>query len=196
MLQRCGIIVNMSEENGAVAVEVFGENLRLRRIQRGWSQSEVARRMQSSGWPKYSQVAVNRTEEGTRAVRLDEAVALADLLDVSLVEMTTPASSKSGLVLELRRQAKIVVEAAKKLNSAAQYYEESRREALTVIAVSRQRLQEERAVASIVKKMEKEMASLAELAELTAWQILEWVEDEEDAAEEGRFYRGEHQEAP
>lgn len=63
---------------------VFGRNVRQAREQRDWSQSELARRMKSRGWPKYSQVAVSRTEEGSRVVRLDEALDLAEVLGESL----------------------------------------------------------------------------------------------------------------
>lgn len=69
---------------------VFGTSLRQIREQRGWSQSELARQMKSRGWDTYSQVAVSRTEEGTRVVRLDEAFALADALLCSVSDLLTP----------------------------------------------------------------------------------------------------------
>ncbi|MFJ6453776.1 helix-turn-helix domain-containing protein [Paenarthrobacter sp. NPDC091669] len=69
---------------------VFGANMRRFREYRGWSQSEVARLMQEAGWPKYSQVAVSRTEEGTRTVRLDEAIAIASLFDRRVDDLLDP----------------------------------------------------------------------------------------------------------
>lgn len=69
---------------------VFGANLRRFREYRGWSQSEVARQMQEAGWPKYSQVAVSRTEEGTRTVRLDEAMAIARLFERRVDDFLDP----------------------------------------------------------------------------------------------------------
>lgn len=59
---------------------LFGSSLRHIREKRGWSQSELARQMQQAGWEKYSQVSVSRTEDGSRMVRLDEALAIANVL--------------------------------------------------------------------------------------------------------------------
>lgn len=73
---------------------VFGRNVRTYREERGWSQSELARQMNTAGWTKYSQVAVSRTEDGTRAARLDEAVALADVLGVELDSLTRDSKSQ------------------------------------------------------------------------------------------------------
>ncbi|UYB35487.1 helix-turn-helix transcriptional regulator [Arthrobacter koreensis] len=80
----------MEESQLGPTAAVFGANMRRLREARGWKQSELARRMQSHGWPKYSQVAVSRTEEGTRAVRLDEAIALGELLGAGLLKLVTP----------------------------------------------------------------------------------------------------------
>lgn len=80
----------MDESFGDTPVALFGANLRRFREAYGWSQSELARRMQEGGWPKYSQVAVSRTEEGSRAVRLDEAVSLAALFNRKLQDLLDP----------------------------------------------------------------------------------------------------------
>lgn len=61
-----------------------GERIRARRESLGWSQSELARQMRSAGWATYSQVAVSRTEDGTRDLRLTEAVSLSNILGLSL----------------------------------------------------------------------------------------------------------------
>ncbi|WP_053004855.1 helix-turn-helix domain-containing protein [Kocuria sp. SM24M-10] len=62
----------------------FGVKVRELREAHGWNQSELARRMVERGWDKYSQVAVKRTENAERAVRLDEALTLASVLGVPL----------------------------------------------------------------------------------------------------------------
>lgn len=80
----------MDESRADEPVALFGANQRRFREAFGWSQSELARRMQEVGWPKYSQVAVSRTEEGARAVRLDEAISLAGLFGRKLQDLLDP----------------------------------------------------------------------------------------------------------
>lgn len=80
----------MDELRADEPVALFGANLRRFREAYGWSQSELARQMQEAGWPKYSQVAVSRTEEGSRAVRLDEAISLARLFNRKLQDLLDP----------------------------------------------------------------------------------------------------------
>lgn len=89
--------------------EVFGANLRQMREARGWSQSELARRMrEEAGWKKYSQMGVSRTEDNLRSVRLDEAVALASVLGVSVERLLTGEPvRKEILILEESAQALI-----------------------------------------------------------------------------------------
>lgn len=66
------------------------ETLVALREERGWSQSELARRMVEAGWPKYTQMTVSRTEKGDRPLRLDEAESLAKVFDVELVSLWMP----------------------------------------------------------------------------------------------------------
>lgn len=115
MQHGCGTIIYMSEYEPNETAQIFGANLRRMREWRGWSQSELARQMQEAGWPKYSQVAVSRTEEGSRVVRLDEAIAIArvmerrvdDLLDAGPVveawaQLRAKMDEHSGNVSRLR----------------------------------------------------------------------------------------------
>lgn len=60
------------------------------REERGWSQSELARRMVEAGWPKYTQMSVSRTEKGERPIRLNEAEALANVFGVEMYELWLP----------------------------------------------------------------------------------------------------------
>lgn len=81
----------MSDEMDLTRInENFGGNVRARREALGWSQSELARRMNDVGWPKYSQITVARTEDSTRGTRLDEALALAHVLEVDVPAMLQP----------------------------------------------------------------------------------------------------------
>lgn len=70
-------------------MNTIGERVKKKREERGWSQSELGRRMVADGWSKYGQVAVSRTEEGTRTPRLDESVSMAQVLGVALTWLAT-----------------------------------------------------------------------------------------------------------
>lgn len=62
---------------------VFGQAVALARQERGWSQRQLASELQAFGL-RLDPSAVTRIETGARAVRLHEAVALSDALDLSL----------------------------------------------------------------------------------------------------------------
>lgn len=61
------------------------------REERGWSQSELARRMVDKGFPKYNQMMVSRTEKGERPLRLDEVAAYASVFGVGVSELWRPS---------------------------------------------------------------------------------------------------------
>lgn len=95
----CNDVYMNDERSASSVVERFGRNLRKHREALGWSQSELARKMQDAGWPKYSQVAVSRTEEGTRAVRLDEAFALAAVVGKQVSDLFRSPVEVNGELL-------------------------------------------------------------------------------------------------
>lgn len=168
-------------------VRVFGANLRQLREEKGWSQSELARRMQEVGWPKYSQVAVSRTEEGTRAVRLDEAIDLAALFDANVSRMISPPSSRAGQIYELQRQSQAIADAARGLHKAAQAYERTRRMAWVVQRQMAATAGDKWASNDLKEAFERELQSLEGLLEMDAVNLLEWVEDREFEEEQERF---------
>ncbi len=61
---------------------IFGRAVRAARQERGWSQRELAENL--SPRIKLDPTAITRIETGGRSVRLEEAVALVDALDLSL----------------------------------------------------------------------------------------------------------------
>jgi transcriptional regulator with XRE-family HTH domain len=63
--------------------KVFGGRLRQERDRRGWSQQEMSRRLAELGIRLHS-TAITRIERGERSVRLSEAQALADVLEMPL----------------------------------------------------------------------------------------------------------------
>lgn len=90
------------------------------REERGWSQSELARRMVDAGWPRYTQMTVSRTEKGERPIRLNEAEALAEVFGISLYELWLPRTLRRYSVATAAAIAQ-----AEKLKVAAQEYIES-----------------------------------------------------------------------
>lgn len=158
---------------------VFGENQRRLRIEKDWSQSELARQMQEYGWTKYSQVAVSRTEDGERMVRLDEGLALASVLETTLNVMVTPPESHVAWVQDLQKQSQTVIDAAKKLNDSAKAYETARQSALWKIDWIRAKAEKQLAAKSIKASLERELEQLSNLASLSSWKLLDWIEDEE-----------------
>lgn len=61
----------------------FRKQLRQERERRSWSQADVAKRLSDNGIPMYA-TTVAKIEAGERAVRIDEAAGIADLLEVPL----------------------------------------------------------------------------------------------------------------
>lgn len=62
----------------------IGKNIEKAREQKGWSQNELARQMVATGWGTYSSTFVSRTERGNRVPKIDEMIALAEVLGTSL----------------------------------------------------------------------------------------------------------------
>ena len=67
------------------AVEArFRKRVKKQRDRRGWSQADVAKMLGDKGIKGIYPTTVAKIESGERAVRIDEATALADLFEVSL----------------------------------------------------------------------------------------------------------------
>lgn len=168
--------------------KVFGDNMRYLRLVRGWSQSEMARQMQGvPGWEKYSQVAVSRTEDGERIVRLDEGIAIARVLETTLDRMTLPRESHVAWIQELEKQGQLVVDAAKKLSDAARSYEDARSEALSNIEWITGRAQGQKAAKSLKDSLQKELDHLSHLANLRTYDLLYWLEDEQQKLDDEKY---------
>lgn len=105
--------------------DTFRINARKQREARGWSQSELARRMNKLGWKKYNQVTVARTEEGTRVPRLDEALTLARALMRNLDDLLQP-SEVAGIYRRWEASRDAFYQAQKQLREATETYEHQR----------------------------------------------------------------------
>ena len=80
--------------------DIFARRLRAERERQGMSQVELARRIGSILGGNVDPTAITRIEQQTRAVRLDEAVAMATILEVplsSLIVDNDPEQSKALL---------------------------------------------------------------------------------------------------
>ncbi len=80
----------------------FAAQVRRLRIDRGWSQSELAARLQST-LPAWAQTTVAKTESASRPIRLNEVAALATVLGVALHELLDAPQN----VAILQAQAKV-----------------------------------------------------------------------------------------
>ncbi|MFW6186523.1 MAG: helix-turn-helix domain-containing protein [Actinomycetota bacterium] len=112
---------------------VFGRNMRAHRERRGWSQSELARQMANAGWPKYSQVAVSRTEDGTRMVRLDEALALSRILGTTVDAMLAPPAATQW-AQQLREQLDLAYESIRQIDGGVKNFVQARRRLAELLA--------------------------------------------------------------
>jgi transcriptional regulator with XRE-family HTH domain len=74
--------------------QVAGRQLRLLRQGRGWSQQDVAEKMQAYGY-QWSQATVTRLESASRPIRLNELSDLAVLYDVPVTQFLEPEVADS-----------------------------------------------------------------------------------------------------
>jgi transcriptional regulator with XRE-family HTH domain len=83
--------------------QTFARRLREERTRAGLSQAALAERLTALLGQKVDASAITRIEKHERAVRLDEAVVIAELLDLPLPAMLRDSESVDEQVAELRR---------------------------------------------------------------------------------------------
>ncbi len=139
--EKIGHMVYQVETPGAVD-ERFRHNMRRIRDLRGLSQGELSRILVGMGWKVFHQTTVSRIEDGTRPVKLSEALAIAraleiefDLLlssspDVEIVESLINAITNvedrqhnygvwRGLLLESIEELEAVLDGAKQVDTSS-----------------------------------------------------------------------------
>lgn len=79
----------MSTNAASEARAAFASRVKQTREERGWSQEELARRLEELGL-RLDPTAITRLERGSRAVRVEEALLLSMVLGVPLVMLLTP----------------------------------------------------------------------------------------------------------
>ena len=81
----------------------FAWHMRKRREEVELSWYQLSERLEASGYPLY-QAALKAIEDGTRAVKLNDAVAISEVLGLSLEEMLRPPT-----VEDVRRELEVLV---------------------------------------------------------------------------------------
>ncbi|SLE83072.1 Helix-turn-helix [Mycobacteroides abscessus subsp. bolletii] len=72
---------------------IFRQAVKDLRERKGWTQNQLAVKLQEAGLEEYRQTTVARLEKGTRAVRLGESGVIAKTLGVTVEEMLLPPES-------------------------------------------------------------------------------------------------------
>lgn len=78
----------------------LGVRLRREREARGWSQQEVANRLADRGISLHMS-AIAKIEAGSRTVRLNEAMALAQVFEVRIEDLASPPTNELNEIIEL-----------------------------------------------------------------------------------------------
>jgi transcriptional regulator with XRE-family HTH domain len=81
----------------------------MERERQGLSQAELARRMAEVLGVNVDKSAVARIEQQIRAIRLDEAAAMAEVLDVPITALLSDRSAEEGEALKQQYLAELVV---------------------------------------------------------------------------------------
>ncbi|MBN7456298.1 helix-turn-helix transcriptional regulator [Mycobacteroides abscessus] len=80
--------------------EYLRGKLKAERAQRNWSQADVAKLLSANGFQMYP-TTIAKIEAGDRAVKIEEAIALADLFDITLDALTGRNYERTGQVSEM-----------------------------------------------------------------------------------------------
>jgi transcriptional regulator with XRE-family HTH domain len=105
--------------------QTFARRLREERIRAGLSQATLAERLTELLNQKVDASAITRIEKHERAVRLDEAVVIAELLDLPLPAMLRDSESVDEQVAELRRDLSLAQWRASQAEEELQQAQES-----------------------------------------------------------------------
>lgn len=109
------------EEDFARIDEYFAQNLRDYREAAGVSQEELARRMSERGYG-FSQATIWKIEQSKRPVRIGEAVALAEALDLPSWRRLTTEPDQFKLGINVDRFSQHASEKYTELKAAAETY--------------------------------------------------------------------------
>lgn len=91
------LVTSTLVENEESAEAIAGRQCRALRMKRGWSQTDLARRMSARGF-EMSQTTVAKLENGKRPLRVDELVELAGIFGTGIVELLTTDETVGDVV--------------------------------------------------------------------------------------------------
>lgn len=101
----------------------FGQQLRARRERLNITQSTVAMNLALFHGIKLDATAITRIEKGSRAIRLNEAVAIADVVDAPLAAMLSLAPAGEDAIRQAERERLMAVTAAGQIRGQLQQAE-------------------------------------------------------------------------
>ncbi|MBM4480803.1 helix-turn-helix domain-containing protein [Rhodococcus hoagii] len=94
----------------------IGGQVRRLRTARGWSQAQLAAELSTQIGKAFDSSAITRIERGTRRLWADEAVHLASVLDVAVIDIYTPVVGAEEILRKIAhrkaQQARIAREIA------------------------------------------------------------------------------------
>ncbi|MFB6724944.1 helix-turn-helix domain-containing protein [Kribbella sp. NPDC056345] len=93
----------------ALPSDTFARRLRMERERQGLSQAELARRVTEVLGVNVDKSAVARIEQQTRAIRLDEAAAMAEVLGLPIAALLSDRSAEENEALKQQYLADLVV---------------------------------------------------------------------------------------
>jgi transcriptional regulator with XRE-family HTH domain len=146
----------------ATPEEIAGRKLNSLRTEHGWSQAEVARRMEAYGY-SWHQTTVGRIESGQRPLRLNEVVHVAAMFGVNPIQFLVPNVRPERLTEDIKASEEGREEVLRQLKDAK----------AELNHVSQRRAGAEERYQGLVREMERadmHLAALRGLEELLARQ--------------------------
>jgi transcriptional regulator with XRE-family HTH domain len=142
----------------------FRERIKQQRDIRGWSQADLSKLLQRRGLEHIYPTTVAKIESGERAVRIDEAAALADLFDVSIDALLgRDIRHGSNLAYTLRAVLSVARQSAQKTIAIADALAASRVDLDALEFNGRDALESE--VTGALQALDTAQAALAKVAE-------------------------------
>jgi transcriptional regulator with XRE-family HTH domain len=127
----------MSDESAVESIDKnFAANLREYREAHGISQDELAQRMTRYGFA-FSQATIWKIEQGKRPVKISEAVALADAVDVPRWRDLTIEPDSSRIQADVDRAGRAAYNAYEQIRAAAAAYIQAQLELSYAIRTAR-----------------------------------------------------------
>src|SRR5215212_359391 len=112
-----------------------GTNLQLHRKAKGYSQSDLAGLLEQRGLP-FQQQTILKIEKGTRPLKLEEALVIADTLDIELSALTEQFTNDAiaAAATEILQRAAVIARFKKGIEETREHHRQREEESLQAIA--------------------------------------------------------------